>query len=50
VRELLRNAVLNEPQKTASLGKRLRALFSELGPEEDVSGWRGRPVKPATFS
>jgi len=49
VREILRNAVLNETQKTEPLGKRLRALFSEIGLEEDILEWRGQPPTPATF-
>ena len=50
VREILRNAVRNEPQKTEPLGKRLRALFGDNGLEEDIPEWRGQPAKPATFS
>lgn len=49
VREILRNAVWNETQKTEPLGKRLRALFSEIGLEEDIPEWRGQPAMPATF-
>jgi hypothetical protein len=41
VREILRNA--------ESLGKRLRALFGEIGLEEDIPEWRGNPAEPATF-
>jgi antitoxin FitA len=50
VREILRNAVWNETQKTEPLGKRLRALFSEIGLEEDIPEWRGQSATPATFS
>jgi len=50
VREILRNAVWNEPQKTGPLGKRLRALFGDIGLEEDIPEWRGEPAKPAIFS
>jgi hypothetical protein len=49
VREILRNAVRNEPQKTEPLGRRLRALFGDIGLEEDILEWRGQPAKPATF-
>jgi len=49
VREILRNAVWNEPQKTEPLGKRLRALFADIGLEEDILEWRGQPPEPATF-
>jgi plasmid stability protein len=48
VREILREAVRSEPQKKP-LGKRLRALFSDIGLEEDILEWRGQPAKPATF-
>ena len=47
VREILRNAVRNEP--TEPLGKRLRALFGDIGLEEDIVEWRGQPAKPAKF-
>ena len=41
VREILRNAVWNDTQKTEPLGRRLRALFGEIGLEEDIPEWRG---------
>ena len=49
VREILRNAVRNEPQNPEPLGRRLRALFGDIGLEEDILEWRGQPAKPATF-
>jgi antitoxin FitA len=49
VREIPRIAVQNEPQKTEPLGKRLRALFSDIGLEEDIPECRRQPAKPATF-
>jgi antitoxin FitA len=49
VREILRNAVWDEPQTTEPLGKRLRALFADIGLEEDIPEWRGQPAKPAAF-
>jgi plasmid stability protein len=49
VREILREAVRSEPQKTKPLGKRLKALFSDIGLEQDILEWRGQPAKPATF-
>jgi antitoxin FitA len=48
VREILRNAVWNT-QTTEPLGKRLRALFGEIGLEEDIPEWRGHPAEPAAF-
>lgn len=49
VREILREAVRSEPQKNKPLGKRLRALFSDMGLEEDILEWRGQPATPARF-
>ena len=49
MREILRNAVWNDTQRTEPLGKRLRALFGEIGLEEDILEWRGHPAEPATF-
>ena len=49
VREILRNAVQSEPQKVEPLGKRLRALFGDIGLEENILEWRGQPAEPATF-
>jgi len=46
VREILRNAVRNEPQKAEPLGKCLRALFSDIGLEEDILEWRGQGRHP----
>jgi len=50
VRVILGNAVWNEPQRTEPLGKCLRALFAEIGLEEDIAEWRGQPAEPAIFS
>jgi plasmid stability protein len=49
VREILRNAVRNEPGKTESLGKSLRALFGDIGLEEDIPEWHDQTAKPAKF-
>ena len=49
VREILREAVRSEPQKTKPLGKRLRALFNDVGLEQDILEWRGQPAQPAKF-
>jgi len=38
-----------EPRKTEPLGKRLRALFGDIGLEEDIPEWRGQPAEPAKF-
>jgi plasmid stability protein len=49
VREILREAVRSEPENSKPLGKRLRALFSDIGLEEDILEWRGQPATPARF-
>ena len=49
VREILREAVRSEPQRSKPLGKRLKALFSDIGLEQDILEWRGQPAKPSTF-
>jgi antitoxin FitA len=49
VREILRNAVRTEPQQTEPLGQRLRALFRDIGLEDDIPEWRGQPAEPAKF-
>jgi plasmid stability protein len=48
VREILRNAVRSE-QRSEPLGRRLRALFADIGLEEDIPEWRGQPAQPAEF-
>lgn len=35
--------------KTEPLGKRLRALFGDIGLKEDIAEWRGQPAKAATL-
>jgi hypothetical protein len=37
------------PERVEPLGKRLRALFGEIGLEEDIPEWRGHPAEPAAF-
>jgi plasmid stability protein len=49
VREILREAVRSDPQISKPVGKRLRALFSGIGLEEDILEWRGQPATPARF-
>jgi len=36
-------------KKPSLLGKRLRALFSDIGLEENILEWRGQSAQPATF-
>jgi plasmid stability protein len=50
VREILRNAVRGEVMPAEPLGKRLRALFKDIGLEEDLPEVRGHPAQPADLS
>jgi plasmid stability protein len=50
VREILRNAVRGEVKPTEPLGKRLRALFEDIGIEQDIPEVRGHPAKPTDLS
>ena len=50
VRDILRNAVRGEARAPQPLGKRLRALFKDIGLEEDIPELRGQKAKPADFS
>jgi plasmid stability protein len=47
-REILRDRVWKDTQRTDPLGKRLRASFGEIGLEEDIPEWRS-PAESATF-
>lgn len=50
VRDILRNVVKDEAKSPEPLGKCLRALFKDIGLEEDIPEWRGYPAKPAKFT
>ena len=50
VREILRNAVRGEVKPAEPIGKRLRALFEDIGLEQDIPEVRGHPAKPADLS
>lgn len=50
VREILRSAVGGEVKPAEPLGKRLRALFKNIGLDEDIPELRGHPAKPAGLS
>lgn len=50
VREILRNAVRGEVKPAEPLGRRLRALFEDIGLEQDIPEVRGHPAKPADLS
>jgi antitoxin FitA len=46
VREILRNAVKNEP---VGLGTRIAARFRDIGFEEEIQELRGHPATPFQF-
>jgi plasmid stability protein len=50
VRDILRNAVKTDDTGKPGLGTRLRALFKDIGLEEDIPELRGQEAKPADFS
>ena len=50
VREILRHAVRDSMSEAAPIGQRLRALFEDVGLDEDIAEWRGFPARPADFS
>lgn len=49
VRLILREAVRDETLPTTPLGKRLRALFADIGLDEEIAELRGQPARPASF-
>jgi plasmid stability protein len=49
VREILRNAVRGEEEAPQPLGQRLRALFRDIGLDDDIAERRGHPAQPADF-
>lgn len=50
VREILRNAVRDEPAPPRRLGSLLRARFAGLGLQDDFSELRGREADPADLA
>lgn len=49
VRDILRNAVKDEGQPGEPLGRRLRALFAEIGLDEDIPELRDQAAQSADF-
>lgn len=47
VREILRNAVREEPGKPVALGSRLAYRFAGIGLDEDIPELRGYPARAA---
>ncbi|MBZ5521669.1 MAG: Arc family DNA-binding protein [Acidobacteriia bacterium] len=49
VREILRNAVMEENVPAGGLGTEISTLFSRAGLTADIAELRGHEIKPATF-
>ncbi len=49
VRDILRNAAVEEPPATGGLGKEIAGLFSRIGLESDIPELRGHQVRPFDF-
>ena len=47
VRAILQNAVSTEATPTDPLGTKLRARFTDIGLEQDITELRGQPAHPA---
>ena len=49
VREILRNAAMNEADSAVGLGTQLTEIFRGVGIEEDIPELRGYPAEPFEF-
>lgn len=49
VREILRNAVKDEPREEVGLGTEIAAMFSKCGLDEPIPELRGHLIKPMDF-
>lgn len=50
MRDILRDAVKQEPEASGGLGSEIAAMFAGLGLEEgEIQEIRGHPVKPIVF-
>jgi len=49
VRDILRNAAVDDPLPTGGLGKEIAGLFAKVGLEADIPELRGHKVKPFDF-
>jgi plasmid stability protein len=49
VRDILRNAAVEEPLASGGLGKEIAGLFSKVGLEADIPELRGHTIKPFDF-
>jgi plasmid stability protein len=49
IRDILRNAAIEEPRATGGLGKEIAGLFSKVGLEADIPELRGHTIKRFDF-
>jgi plasmid stability protein len=49
IRDILRNATVEEPLPTGGLGTEIASLFARAGLESDIPELRGHKVKPIHF-
>jgi plasmid stability protein len=49
IRNILRNAAVEEPRPFGGLGKEIAALFTKVGLHADIPELRGHPVEPFEF-
>jgi plasmid stability protein len=49
VRDILRNAVIEQAVPSGGLGTEISALFAKTGFDSDIPELRGHEIKPAIF-
>ncbi|MBZ5612640.1 MAG: Arc family DNA-binding protein [Acidobacteriia bacterium] len=49
IRDILRNAAVEEPLPSGGLGNEIAALFAKVGLESDIPELRGHAIKPFEF-
>ncbi len=49
VRDILRNAAVEEPVSNSGLGREIAALFSKVGFDGDIRELRGHTIPPIDF-
>jgi plasmid stability protein len=49
VRDILRNAVVEQDVPAGGLGTEISALFTKIGLDSDIPELRGHQIKPASF-
>jgi len=49
IRDILRNAAVEDPLPTGGLGREIAGLFTKVGLEADIPELRGRIIEPFDF-